>query len=386
MTIEADIFKGKHFPKDSRDRLKAIMVSLAVYFPSFVLAFDFYESVMHDFKMVATVELSTIFLLYAFYLSFPRYLSIRTMSKILLFIYSVYLSLTLFLPDYNAEFSIFWFAPLSFIPFFLLGHKEGKFWVALPVLSFLLVWLVTAFFDDITLPYNKTFLIQLLFSYLLIAYIIYIMEKERYISEKKLIDSVESNKLLFKEVHHRTKNNMQVIMGLLETQSFKIDDLKYKKMFQAHVERIKSMSFVHENLYKGASHDEVDMHKYLEGVLNNLQKITQHTIIADIDYVTLGIKDSISLGLIVNEAVSNALEHAYSAGTEQIDVSLKDMGTQYALSIKDYGVGFNTQREFQSLGMTLIEDLSASLPNGRLEVTVDDGTCIQVYFDIKGEI
>ena len=386
MTIEADILKGKHFPRDSRDRLKALMVSLAVYFPSFVLAFDFYESVMHDFKIIATIELSTIFLLYAFYLLFPRYLSIRTMSKILLFIYSVYLSLTLFLSDYNAEFSIFWFAPLSFIPFFLLGHKEGKFWVALPVLSFLLVWFVTDFFDDITLPYNKTFLIQLLCSYLLIAYIIYIMEKERYISEKKLIDSVESNKLLFKEVHHRTKNNMQVIMGLLETQSFKIDDLKYKKMFQAHVERIKSMSFVHENLYKGASHDEVDMHKYLEGVLNNLQKITQHTIIADIDYVTLGIKDSISLGLIVNEAVSNALEHAYSAGTEQIDVSLKDMGTQYALSIKDYGVGFNTQREFQSLGMTLIEDLSASLPNGRLEVTVDDGTRIQVYFDIKGEI
>ena len=119
------------------------------------------------------------------------------------------------------------------------------------------------FFDDISLFDNKILLIQLLFFYPLITYIIYILKKERDISEKKLQDSIENNKLLFKEVHHRTKNNMQVIMGLLETQSFKIDDPKYKKMFQAHVERIKSMSFVHENLYKDTLHDEVDMHKYL---------------------------------------------------------------------------------------------------------------------------
>ena len=386
MTIESDILKGKYFPKDSQDRLKAIMVSLSVYVPILILAFDFYESVLHGFKMIAPVELSTICLLYAFYLLFPRYLSIGTISKIILFIYSIYLSITLFLPDYSAEFSIFWFGPLSFIPFFLLGHKEGMVWISLPVISFLLVWGVTAFYENITLLYNKTLLLQLLFSYLLIAYIIYMMEKQRYISEKKLLDSLESNKLLFKEVHHRTKNNMQVIMGLLETQSFKIDDLKYKKMFQSHVDRIKSMSFVHENLYKGSSYDEVDMHKYLEGVLNNLQKITQHTIIADIDYVILGIKDSISLGLIVNEAVSNAIEHAYGGGVKQIDVSFKDMGKQYILSIKDYGIGFNTQRKFQSLGMILIEDLSASLPNGMLKIIVDNGTLVKVYFDKKGEI
>jgi len=119
--------------------------------------------------------------------------------------------------------------------------------------------------------------------------------------------------------------------------------------------------------------------------LKNLQKITQHTLLIDIDYITLGIKDSISLGLIVNEAVSNAIEHAYSAGIGHIDITLKNNGKQYVLSIKDYGLGFNTEKEYQSLGMTLIEDLSVSLPNGRLEIIVDNGTLIQVYFDAKGE-
>jgi len=386
MTLEADILKGKYFPKDSRDRLKAILISLSVYLPSFVLLFDFFESLLHGFEKVAIIEFATMLLIYGFYMLFPRYVSIENISKIILLIYSIYLSITLFVPDYSAELSIFWFATLPFIPFFFLGHDKGRVWIFLPIVSLIFVWGTTSFFDNMTLLYNKTLLIQLLFAYLTVAYIMYVMEKERYTSEEKLIDSIESNKLLFKEVHHRTKNNMQVMMGLLETQSFKIDDPKYKKMFHAHVDRIKSMSFVHENLYKGASHDEVDMHKYLEDILNNLQKITQHAIITDIDYVTLGIKDSISLGLIVNEAVSNAIEHAYSAGVGHIDVTLKDNGKQYVLSIKDYGLGFNTQREFQSLGMTLIEDLSISLPNGRLEISIDNGTLIQIYFDVKGEI
>ena len=178
---------------------------------------------------------------------------------------------------------------------------------------------------------------------------------------------------------------MQVMMGLLETQSFKVDDPKYKKMFHAHVDRIKSMSYVHENLYRGDSYEEVDMHTYLSEILNNLQKITQHTIITDIDYVRLDIKDSISLGLIVNEAVSNAIEHAYNVGSERIDVTLKHHGKECVLTVKDEGIGFNTQKEFQSLGMTLIEDLSISLPKGRLEIDINKGTSIRVYFDIKEE-
>lgn len=385
MTLEANILKGKYFPKGSRERLKAVMISLLVYLPSIIMVFDFYESRLYHYDVIATIELVTMLTLYGFYLLFPRYLGIKSMSKILIVVFSIYLLITLFVPDYNAEFSLFWFSTLPVVSFFFLGHKEGKFWIVLPMIGFVILWI----FDTmgyITLLYHKTLMIELFVAYTVVAYVMYVLEEERNNSEKQLTDSIEKNKLLFKEVHHRTKNNMQVMMGLLETQSFKVDDPKYKKMFRAHVDRIKSMSFVHENLYKGVSHDEVDMHTYLEGILKNLQRVTQHTIISDIDYVTLGIKDSINLGLIVNEAVSNAIEHAYSVGNEHIDVTLKNDKEQYVLSIKDYGLGFNTQKEHQSLGMTLIEDLSVSLPNGRLEISIDNGTLIQVYFDIKGEI
>jgi len=385
MRFESDILKGKYFPLNSKDRLKATIISLLIYVPSIIMIFDLYESIIYHYETIAIIEFVTMLLLYGFYLLFPRYINIEQISKIILIIFSTYLLIALFVPDYNAEFSLFWFATLPIVFFFFLGHEKGKYWILIPAFGFIIIWALASL-NYIILLYDRVLVLELLMAYLSVAYIMYIFEKERGIAEKKLNDSMEKNKLLFKEVHHRTKNNMQVIMGLLETQSFKIDDPKYKKMFQAHVDRIKSMSFVHENLYKGISYDEVDMHKYLGEILQNLQKITQHTIISSIEYVTLGIKDSISLGLIVNEAVSNAIEHAYSVGVKHIDVALKQHENQYLLSIRDYGLGFNTQKEFQSLGMTLIEDLSVSLPNGRLEIIQDNGTLIQVYFDVKGAI
>ena len=171
------------------------------------------------------------------------------------------------------------------------------------------------------------------------------------------------------------------MMGLLETQSFKIEDPKCQKMLQAHIDRIKAMAYVHENLYTGASVDKVDMYQYLGEILKNLQKITKHTILTDIDYIMLDTKQSMSIGLLVNEIVSNAIEHAYSVGSEHIDVSLKQHGERYALLIKDYGLGFNTNKEYQSLGMTLVHDLSLSLPNGELHIDTTDGTKIAIYFD-----
>lgn len=384
MTLEAHILKGKYFPFGSRERLKAVMISLLIYLPSLALAYDLYESVHYGYEHIAVIELVTMLVSYGFYMLFPRYLAIDTIAKIIYVIYTIFLLSTLFIPDYNAAYSLFWFATLPTIAFFFFGKKEGLVWVSMPLIGFIILWILISL-EIITLLYTKTLLVQLIFAYISVSYIMYMMEKERTLNQQKLSQSIEDNRLLFKEVHHRTKNNMQVMMGLLETQSFKVSDPKVKKMLSAHVDRIKSMSFVHENLYNGNSYEEVDMHTYLGEILNNLQKITQHTILTDIDYVTLGIKDSISLGLIVNEAVSNAIEHAYSAGVGVIDVSLKHDGRQYVLIVKDQGLGFNTQKEFQSLGMTLIEDLSVSLPNGRLEISIDKGTSIQVYFDAKGK-
>ena len=384
MKFETYLLKGKHFSKGSKEYLEAIMISLLLLLPGLALLYDLFESIYYGFIPMAIIESITFVLLAILYGLFPSYVNVTLSAKIILIVYTIFLLLTLIVDDYNKEFSLFWIAILPVIPFFFLDKLSCRIFLSIPFIGLIII-LLLAYFNLVPILYHKVLILQLLFAYFSFSTIIYFMQKERITSENKLNQSLEGNKVLFKEVHHRTKNNMQVMMGLLETQSFKVKEPKYKKMFQAHVDRIKSMSYVHENLYSGDSYDQVDMHKYLGDILKNLQKITQHTLLIDIDYITLGIKDSISLGLIVNEAVSNAIEHAYSAGIGHIDITLKNNGKQYVLSIKDYGLGFNTEKEYQSLGMTLIEDLSVSLPNGRLEIIVDNGTLIQVYFDAKGE-
>lgn len=382
MTLEADILKGKYFPEGSRERLKAVMLSLLVYLPVIAMVYDFYESVTYGYKTMEVIEIVTLFLLYGSFLLFPRYIGLDKITHIILAILTVFLLITLVVPDKNAEFSLFWFSMLPVISFFFLGKSQGIIWTIIVALM-LLILILLSLFGWVVPLYENALLAQIIFAYLVFSYIVYMIEKERAMYENELNNSLKKNKLLFKEVHHRTKNNMQVMMGLLETQSFRVADPKYKKMFQAHVDRIKAMSFVHENLYRGGSYEEVDMHTYLNEILDSLQKITQQTILTDIDYMTLGVNESINLGLIVNEAVSNAMEHAYSAGTGRIDVSLKYLGRRCVLGIKDEGIGLNTDKKYQSLGMTLIEDLAASLPYGKLEINVENGTHIQVYFDAK---
>ena len=382
MTFEADLLKGKYFPEGSRERLKAVMLSLVIYLPIMAMVYDYYESVEYGFETMQYIELSVLVSLFAVYALFPRFIGLSVTTNLILFLFAIFLLLSLVVEDKNAEFSLFWFSMFPAVSFFFLGKKQGLIWTA--IISFSIFILLVLSLVEIIIPlYNIALLSQILGAYLVFSFIIYMIEKERAMYEEQLNTSFERNKLLFKDVHHRTKNNMQVMMGLLETQSFKVADPKYKKMFAAHVDRIKAMSFVHENLYQGASFEEVDMHTYLTEILDNLQKITQHTIITDIDYMTLGVNDSINLGLIVNEAVSNAMEHAYSVGSGKIDVSLKFLGRRCVLSVKDDGVGLNPEKEYQSLGMTLIEDLSASLPGGKLEIKVEYGTQIQIYFDAK---
>lgn len=382
MTFEADLLKGKFFEEGSRERLKAVMLSLLVYLPILAMVYDYYESVEYGFELMQYIELSVLVLVFLVYSLFPRFIGLNVTTNLILAIFAIFLLVSLVIPDKNAEFSLFWFSMFPAISFFFLGKKQGLIWTTIMSFS-LFVILVLSLVEIIDPLYETALLMQMLGAYLAFSFIIYMIEKERAMYEERLEDAFEKNKLLFKEVHHRTKNNMQVMMGLLETQSFRVQDPKYKKMFSAHVDRIKAMSFVHENLYKGASAEEVDMHTYLTEILDNLQKITQHTIITDIDYMTLGVNDSINLGLIVNEAVSNAIEHAYSAGNYKIDVSLKFLGKRCVLTVKDEGVGLNPDKEYASLGMTLISDLAASLPAGKLEINVEHGTKIQVYFDTK---
>ncbi len=380
--FESEILKGKYFPPQSRERLRATMVNLFILVGVFVILFYAYENLLQGYYAMLVVEMLMVFTLAVAYLVFPHYININHTSYMILGALTFLLSMSLVIPDQDPELSLFWLASLPAFVFFFLGLEKGIRWSTNMFIVLLFIPLFS-FLTGVKFVYEWELLSQIILGYLVLSYVLYIIERERSSYEERLNIALEENKILFKEVHHRTKNNMQVIMGLLESQSFKIDDPKYKKMFELHIDRLKAMSLMHKNLYTNHSYEQVDMQQYLEGIAESLQTYTTHVISADISPVMVEMKLAMNIGLIFNEAVTNSIEHAFDDGKGEIDVTLKHIGTRYVLTIKDNGKGFDATKTYKSLGMTLIKDLATTLPNGTISINGKNGVVIELYFDLE---
>lgn len=383
--FESEILKGKYFPLKSRDRLRATMVNLFILTGVFILLLYAYENLMDGYYTILIVEMLIVFTLVVAYLIFPHYVNIKITSYMILGALTFLLAISLVVPDKDPELSLFWLAALPIFVFFFLGVDKGIQWSTNMFLVLLFIPLFS-FISGIKFVYEWELLSQILLGYLVVSYMLYIIESERSSYEERLNAALEENKILFKEVHHRTKNNMQIIMGLLETQSFKIDDPKYKKMFETHVDRLKAMSLMHKSLYSTQSYEQVDIKAYLEEIAHSLRTFTTHKITTDIDNITLDMKIAMNIGLIFNEAVTNAIEHAfYDNSVGNIDIALKEARGRCILTIVDNGRGYDTTKKYKSLGLTLIKDLSATLPKGNVHIEGKEGTRITIYFNIEGE-
>lgn len=380
--LESEILKGKHFPPGSRDRLRATLVNLFILAGAFMILLYAYENLIQGYYGILAVEMEMVIVLVIGYLVFPYYTTIEQISYMILGALTFLLAISLVLPDKDPELSIFWLASLPIFVFYFLGVKKGIVWNAYMFIILLIIPLVS-YVAQVKFVYGWELLSQIVLGFLVVSYMLYIMEKERSSYEAQLKVALEENKMLFKEVHHRTKNNMQVIMGLLESQSFKIDDLKYKKMFETHIDRLKAMSLMHKNLYTNQRFEQVDIKKYLEEIAHSLQLYSAHYIRTEIDPLMIDMKTAMNIGLIVNEAVTNAIEHAFSDKIGEVMISLKHIGNRGALTIRDNGKGFDTKKSYRSLGVTLIKDLSSTLRNGTIRMYGNNGTTISIYFDLK---
>ncbi len=201
----------------------------------------------------------------------------------------------------------------------------------------------------------------------------------------RLIKIKDEKNFLLKEMHHRIKNNMQVMMGLLETQSFKVQDPKYKQMFQNHVDRIKAMSYLHQNLYNEKSRDKIDMGEYLGAIIKNLQLMTSNDIKLHIEKCELEMQQALNVGLIVNEAVSNAIKYAYDDFNGIIDVALAHKDGKCMLHIQDFGKGYDPDMlGDETLGVSMIYDMAAFLKDSSVSVNSEFGVSIVVVFS-EGE-
>ena len=383
MTLVEDILNGKHFPLAGRERLKATLISLVLLLATFIIIIDVYESILGGHYTMSVLELFAIVVFLVVYILFPKHISFYHTMVITVAVLVTLIVLSLSVPGANPYFALFWLATIPIYVFFFFGLHTGMYLTSVIVVALLITMMFSALKSTIPL-YSYDFLLQLTVGYIAISYLLYSLENERQEYEKGLVESIKQREILLKEVHHRTKNNMQIMMALLDTQSFKIDDPKYKKMFRAHVDRLKAMALVHEHLYSGESYESVAIDKYLQEITNNVQQLTEHTIVSDIEPLILDMKLAMNLGLVYNEALSNAIEHAYDKGEQgQIEVSLKKEDKKCVLKIKDHGKGFDETLNYKTLGLTLMKDIGNSLDSQAVEIKNNNGTEIQIHCTLE---
>ena len=207
--------------------------------------------------------------------------------------------------------------------------------------------------------------------------------------EEKIRASLKEKEVLLKEIHHRVKNNLQIVSSLLYMQAAKTEHPGAVLALKESRARIKSMALIHERLYQSPNLASVDMGGYTRNLVFDLQHFyrTEESSVrlaVKIDDVSLGITEAIPCGLIINELVSNALKHAFPKGREgEITIQLqKRDANRIVLTVSDSGIGFPENidpRNSPSLGLTLVNSLVEQL-DGTIELDRRGGTTFTIRF------
>jgi len=207
--------------------------------------------------------------------------------------------------------------------------------------------------------------------------------------EKKLKLSLKEKEVMMREIHHRVKNNMQIMSSLLRLQSRHFTNRKIIELFRASQTRIRSMALIHEKLYQSENLSKIDFVRYIETLavyLFHSYKVDMNRVRLNVKAkdVFLGINTAIPLGLVVNELVSNSLRHAFPGEKEGeicIQIHMNKKG-RFLLKVMDTGVGIPEGlkiHETKTLGMQLVTDLTKQL-EGIIEVSQKGGTVVKISF------
>lgn len=211
-------------------------------------------------------------------------------------------------------------------------------------------------------------------------------------SETRLLKSLKEKELLLREIHHRVKNNLQVISSILNMQRRREQDPGLQEALAGCHNRIAAMALSHERLYRSDDLVSIDIGQYVRSIAENLFRIhgvrpDQVELRLDVDNAALDLTRANPCGMIINELVSNSLKHAFPNGQKgRITVRLQPEGEEILLVVADNGVGFPDGIDFrktETLGLELVNTFVDQL-EGRIEQRTGKGTEYRVRFRISG--
>ena len=216
-------------------------------------------------------------------------------------------------------------------------------------------------------------------------------------SETRIMSDLKEKETLIQEIHHRVKNNMQVIISLIRLQIQEIQDKPEKVAFLELEQRISAMSFVHEELYKSENLTEIKFDDYLNRISSNLVSIYNKGVKVKNHLHTssnfLNIDFAVPCGLIVNELLTNSLKHAFNENKEngktkkQVDVYFTESESGYELQVIDNGSGMKKKFDVSnttSMGLHLVKVIVEDQLRGIWKIEENGGLQVSISFPVKG--
>jgi two-component system, sensor histidine kinase PdtaS len=238
---------------------------------------------------------------------------------------------------------------------------------------------------------QRNFFIVLALLFLIAAVLAFYLFRQKNKSNKLLSGknviiekALQEREILLREIHHRVKNNLQIISSLLSLQSRSLPDSGAQDAINESRNRVKSMSLIHEQLYQEDNTSGVDMRDYIQRLVSSLvssygvspEKIE---VRVDADEILLDVDSAIPLGLILNELISNSMKYAFPGPRSgAITISLKDMMKELRLVVQDNGVGYDPdKKETKSFGLNMVNSLMRKL-RAEMSVVSNSGTSVEL--------
>lgn len=206
-------------------------------------------------------------------------------------------------------------------------------------------------------------------------------------AEKQVLSSLQEKEALLSEIHHRVKNNLAVISGLLQLQIYQVEDDSLTDVLNSSINRVKSMALIHEQLYRSENFSDISLK---ENILKQAESIRDVfmtddspavELTLDLEDISIGINQAMPVGLLVNEIIINAFKHAFKGKEKgEISVQLFEEECYIHLNISDNGIGFDSSdEEANTLGTTLIKTFAGQL-EAEMEMESSEGTSYHIKF------
>jgi len=384
---------------DSYEKVKFIVTRNIFIFMCFAMLTLVVVNLFTDGSNLVTTLIATFFSLSVLFYLLKSKSFIYPAIIALIMAYSLNLYNLTKASNFENFIDLFWMINLSIFAYFTLGRKVGHFYLTLNIISIFVIS-VSSKLNYITLyPASNVyelstyidFAINLSICSIFFGYLISEFIKQNNVAKKNSIKSnlelqkqYDEKSIMLKEIHHRVKNNLQVVTSLLRLQLYKIEDKNAAEPFQESIDRIASMALIHEKMYQGDKVKAINIKDYIEDLAKNLimnyANETFITLEVNSSVKTIELNHIVPLSLILNELISNSLKHAFPDkhnGHIRINISTNEI-VNLQLNYKDSG-NWKVPKNENSFGFELIDTFTEQL-NGEYKFKSEEGADYRFNF------